>query len=66
MRKRSQDIDIALRQMADELASGSIVNQALGRYLFQVLEFVVEEYIEPQRKRIAELEHLVRALGGKP
>ena len=73
MRKLSQDTDIALRQMAQELATGSIVNDALSRYLFQILAFVHEEYLAPQKKRIAELEervleleHWVRVLGGKP
>jgi hypothetical protein len=46
-RKLSEDTNIALRQLAKEMADDSIVNQALARYLQQVLEFVHEEYIAP-------------------
>jgi hypothetical protein len=33
--------------------------------MFQILEFVFEEYIGPQRDRIKELEHRLTVLGGK-
>jgi hypothetical protein len=64
-RKLSEDTTIAIRQLADELADSSFVNQALSRYIHQLLEFVAEEYIIPQRKRIAELEHQLTVLGGR-
>jgi hypothetical protein len=64
-RKYSEDTTIAMHQMASNMAEGSIVTQALSRYLFQILEFVFEEYIGPQRDRIKELEHRLTVLGGK-
>ena len=58
MRRKSYsaDTDMVLREMARDLASDSIVVQALARYIFQVLEAVNEDTIEPLRQRIRELE----------
>lgn len=53
--KLNEDPKIACYQLANELADGSIVNQALARYLYQVIEFMFEEYIAPLRKENAEL-----------
>lgn len=61
-RKISEDPHIGLRQLSHEMATESIVNQALARYLFQVLEFVHEEYIDPLRK---ENERLKKALAAR-
>lgn len=65
-RKISDDHHIGLRQLADQLATDSIVNQALARYLFQILEFAHDEYIEPLQKENAELRHRLAVLGGRP
>jgi len=59
-RKLSEDTTIALRQLAEQLATGSVVNQALARYLYQILEFVHEEYIAPLQE---ENTRLRKALG---
>ena len=54
-RKLNDDPDIAARQIACQLAEDSIVTQALSRYLFQIMEFVSEEFIKPLRRENAEL-----------
>lgn len=55
-RKLSEDKQIALRQLAEELAQGSIVTQCLARYLYQIMEYVYEAFVKPREQRIAELE----------
>jgi hypothetical protein len=54
-RKYSEDVKIAQQQLMQDMAEGSIVTQALSRYLFQILEFVFEEYIGPLRDENAAL-----------
>lgn len=61
-RNLSEDPQIALRQMAAELAEGSIVTQALSRYLYQILEFVVDEYVRPKNAEIARLKARIAEL----
>jgi hypothetical protein len=58
----SDNPDFALRQLADQLATGSIVNQALARYLYQIMEFFYDEYIAPKDAEIARLKKRVSEL----
>lgn len=47
--KISDDPEIAVKQMARELANNSIVNKALARYIEQIIEAVFEDTIKPLR-----------------
>lgn len=47
---------VKLNILASELAEGSIVTKVLARYLYQVIEFLYEDYIAPRDERIEQLE----------
>lgn len=54
-RKYSDNQNIKLDQLTQDMAAGSIVTQAHARYLKQILEFMHEEYIAPLRAENAQL-----------
>ena len=60
--KLNDNPDIAVRQIANRMAGGSIVTQALSRYLLQIMEFMFEEYIGPLHRENAELKARIAEL----
>lgn len=57
----NDDPEIAVKQMARELANNSIVNKALARYIEQILEAVNEDTIQPLRDEIERLRAMIAA-----
>ncbi len=63
-RKLNADPDIALRQLANDLAAESIVTQALSRYIYQIVEFVFDDSIKPLKDENAKLKARIAELEG--
>lgn len=61
----SEDPDVAVTQMARELAEGSFVTKALTRYIRQVLEAVYEDTIAPLIAENEELKRKIAILEGE-